>query len=205
LRFRRAVPETQKASRTHANNGQRIAMTVNGVGYTPSVAAVMDRGKNAAAFDGMDLRAGGNLYWNGALRFVVGDGVSMGYDQNGNMSYKVDGSGASIYQYDHENRLESVTRNGALQESYLYDDSGQRVKKVSGNTAWYYPFPQYEVQVTTTTAATALASGAPYTLTEAGRLHPRRGSTCRRSAVGRSRLCTKESSAGSRSTQKKVT
>ena len=141
------------------------SLKVDGVAYTPLTSAVMDRGVNGAAFDGVDLRAGGNLYWNGALRFVVGDGVSMGYDENGNLSYKVDSSGAWIYLYDHENRLESVTRNGALQESYLYDDGGQRVKKVSGGTTWYYPFPQVEVQVTGTAAAAELASGAPYTLT----------------------------------------
>ena len=87
------------------------------------------------------------------------------YDANGNMTVRNKGlSSQQTLTWDHENRLASLS-GGGVSESYLYDDGGRRVKKVSGSTTWYYPFPQYEIQVTGTAAAAELASGAPYTLT----------------------------------------
>ncbi len=51
----------------------------------------------------------------------------MGYDFNGNMTYKLKGGQADVYLWDTENRLMQTRRNGAaLVESYLYDADGQR-------------------------------------------------------------------------------
>jgi hypothetical protein len=53
-----------------------------------------------------------------------------------------------------ENRLAAATVNGASVESYGYNDAGIRVKKVSGGVTTYYPFPNYEVQVSATNVTT---------------------------------------------------
>jgi len=49
-------------------------------------AALIDKGSGDAAFDGLNVVAGQQaLYWNGALRFVVGEKASAAcYDANGN-------------------------------------------------------------------------------------------------------------------------
>jgi RHS repeat-associated protein len=67
------------------------------------------------------------------------------YDANGNVTVRHKGlSTQQTLTWSHENRLASLTATG-LSESYLYDDTGIRVKKVSGSTTTYYPFPHYEV------------------------------------------------------------
>jgi RHS repeat-associated protein len=67
------------------------------------------------------------------------------YDANGNVSVRHKGlSTQQTLTWSHENRLASLTATG-INESYLYDDTGIRVKKVSGGATTYYPFPHYEV------------------------------------------------------------
>jgi len=48
------------------------------------------------------------------------------------------------------NRLANVTGTGingsAINESYLYDDTGQRIKKTSNGTNTYYPFADYHLE-----------------------------------------------------------
>jgi RHS repeat-associated protein len=79
--------------------------------------------------------------------------MAYGYDVNGNVSYKLVNGQADLFTFDHENRLTTITRNGVVLESYIYDADGQRVKKTVGATSTYYFFPHYEVSgdgVTTT-------------------------------------------------------
>ena len=47
-----------------------------------------------------------------------------------------------------ENHLSKV-QGPDYSEVYYYDPDGMRIKKVSGDTTWYYPFPFYEVKVVT--------------------------------------------------------
>ncbi len=112
---------------------------VNGVTYQEGQ-AIIDRGAGSNAFDGNDILVGGNLYWNGALRFVAGGGgTALGYDANGNMSYKLQPGAAMLYEWNHENRLATVKRNGVTTDQYLYDENGQRIKQTSmaGGTTVY--------------------------------------------------------------------
>jgi RHS repeat-associated protein len=74
-----------------------------------------------------------------------------GYDANGNLLQR---PGLALV-WNAENRLASVTVNGAGVESYGYNDAGIRVKKVSGGVTTYYPFPHYEVQVSASNVTTA--------------------------------------------------
>lgn len=64
------------------------------------------------------------------------------YDNNGNLVKKttVDGSVTWEYRYDLLSRLESVTKNGVQLASYIYDESGLRLKKQGKDKAVYYVF-----------------------------------------------------------------
>ncbi len=64
-------------------------------------------------------------------------------DLNGNFTSRVQNGVVQTLTWDHENRLASVTGSG-INESYLYDADGQRVKKVSNGTTSYYPNQYYE-------------------------------------------------------------
>ncbi len=82
---------------------------------------------------------------------TVGGTDRYDYDANGNVTVRHKGlSTQQTLTWSHENRLASLTATG-LSESYLYDDAGIRVKKVSGSTTTYYPFPHYEVSGSTIT------------------------------------------------------
>ena len=73
------------------------------------------------------------------------------YDGNGNVTVRHKGlSTQQTLTWSHENRLASLTATG-IDESYLYDDAGMRMKKTSNGVATYYPFPHYEVSGSTAT------------------------------------------------------
>jgi RHS repeat-associated protein len=114
--------------------------------------AIYDRGAGNDAFNGDDVIAGQQgLYWNGALRFVYGStATAMGYDLNGNMTYKLKQGEATVYSWNAENRLSAVTRNSSVLESYVYDMDGNRIKKSVTNgpvTRTFFP-GHYEEEVT---------------------------------------------------------
>ncbi|NLW48269.1 MAG: IS3 family transposase [Firmicutes bacterium] len=64
------------------------------------------------------------------------------YDNKGNLVKKTatDGSVIWEYQYDLLNRLESVMKNGVQVASYIYDESGLRLKKTGTNATVYNVF-----------------------------------------------------------------
>ncbi|MEZ4736341.1 MAG: polymorphic toxin-type HINT domain-containing protein [Caldilineaceae bacterium] len=64
-------------------------------------------------------------------------------DLNGNFTARVQNGVAQTLTWDHENRLSSLTGAG-VNESYLYDSNGQRVKKTSNGSITYYPNQYYE-------------------------------------------------------------
>ncbi|MBX3015506.1 MAG: RHS repeat protein [Caldilineaceae bacterium] len=64
-------------------------------------------------------------------------------DVNGNFTARVQNGVAQTLVWDHENRLSSVT-GGGVNDSFLYDADGQRVKKTSNGTTTYYPNQYYE-------------------------------------------------------------
>lgn len=114
--------------------------------------AVLDRGNGDAAFDGHNVIAGQEgIYWNGALRFVVGGGQARGYDASGNLSYVLKPTAASVYSHDAENRLVQVKRNGAVIGSFVYDADGNRVKGTVNGVTTVYIAGLYEYQDGATT------------------------------------------------------
>ena len=109
---------------------------------------IIDRGEGNAMFDGNDALVGGEwLFWSSALRFVMATDPAaalVGYDLNGNVSYKLNNNQATHFTFNAENRLTEIRRNGVILESYLYDVDGQRVRKSSGGNTTYYPNQYYE-------------------------------------------------------------
>ena len=62
------------------------------------------------------------------------------YDLNGNLATKSDTTGAWTYEWDAENRLTRVTRNGAEVARYRYDPLGRRVEKLAGAVRTTYVY-----------------------------------------------------------------
>ncbi|CAG0950585.1 hypothetical protein GPROT1_00060, partial [Gammaproteobacteria bacterium] len=71
----------------------------------------LDWGTGSTAFDWQGVGAGQeSLFWDGALRFVVGAKAwAGGYDANGNMTARLESNGAYLQTWDVENRLVTVT------------------------------------------------------------------------------------------------
>jgi len=69
----------------------------------------------------------------------LSDGTTFQYDDNGNMTAKLDGAETTEYFYDVENRLKEVKKNGEIAAEFEYDGDGGRTKKV------YYPSPESPV------------------------------------------------------------
>jgi YD repeat-containing protein len=110
-------------------------------------AAVIDKGSGSQAFDGKNVVAGQEaIFWNGALRFVVGAGAfAAGYDENGNMTSRVLPGAAYLLSYDAENRLVEVWQGSELLAGYLYDGDGRLVKRHEADGTTIYAGPQLEV------------------------------------------------------------
>jgi RHS repeat-associated protein len=90
-----------------------------------------------------DAVSGGNPLQNTLIEQVAGiqtnriasvNGMAFGYDARGN----VISDGVRGYKYDAENRIVSVNVNGSSSESYSYDASNHRVKKIVGGVVTHY-------------------------------------------------------------------
>ena len=83
---------------------------------------VIDKGSGDAAFDGLEVIAGQEgLYWNGALRFVVGrQAYAACYDADGNMTWRLLDAAAYEQVWDAENRLVGVKKGAAVQAAFVY-------------------------------------------------------------------------------------
>jgi RHS repeat-associated protein len=67
--------------------------------------------------------------------------VSFTYDANGNTTSETDGSGATSYTWDFENRLSSVTLPGSGGSvNFKYDPFGRRIQKVSASGTTVYAY-----------------------------------------------------------------
>jgi RHS repeat-associated protein len=63
------------------------------------------------------------------------------YDNNGNLTQKIDSTGTWAYAWDYENRLKQVTRPDSTTVSYTYDALGRRIqrsKSAGGSTNFIY-------------------------------------------------------------------
>jgi len=61
------------------------------------------------------------------------------YDANGSLIQKTDNGVTTAYQYNIENRLTGITRNGSTVASYGYDPFGLRLwKETNGQRTWFF-------------------------------------------------------------------
>jgi len=68
--------------------------------------------------------------YNDADQLLSENGITYGYDLNGNLETKTDGSGTTTYTYDYDNRLVKVTSPTGT-TSYVYDADGNRVSSTT--------------------------------------------------------------------------
>jgi len=68
-------------------------------------------------------------------RLLTANGISYGYDNNGNLIGKSDGTN---YEYDYENRLIKVTLPDTSQVMYQYSASGDRLSRTNSSGTTYY-------------------------------------------------------------------
>lgn len=81
-------------------------------------------------------------YYDNSSRLKSNGKYNFEYDNNGNLTKKstTDNRTVWIYSYDLINRLVSVTKNGQTVSSYIYDESGLRLKKQGTTGSTYYAF-----------------------------------------------------------------
>jgi len=95
------------------------------------------------------------------------------YDDNGNMTQRVEGSDTYTFAYDKENRLISGIKNSVTLASYTYDGDGKRVKAQEGGFTTYYIGDYYEWRndsTTTTAVKYYYAAGQRIAMRKAGTL-----------------------------------
>ena len=71
---------------------------------------------------------------------VTGSAATLSYDENGNLTQKVEGADTWAYTWDAENRLKEVKKNAVTQATFRYDPSDRRVEKVAGGTTFRYVY-----------------------------------------------------------------
>ncbi len=76
---------------------------------------------------------GSNYSYQAFNRLVAANGLSFGYDANGNLISKIDPSGTWSYLWDYENRLKQASLVGGPTLSYQYDALGRRVQRTSSS------------------------------------------------------------------------
>ncbi|MBI3175222.1 MAG: hypothetical protein HYZ25_15965 [Chloroflexi bacterium] len=68
------------------------------------------------------------------------------YDNNGNQITRIIGTDTYNLNYDAENRLVQVQKNGSIAAQFTYDGNGQRVKSVMGTETILFVGPHYEIK-----------------------------------------------------------
>jgi YD repeat-containing protein len=81
-------------------------------------------------------------------------GTGYGYDAHGNMTSKVDGSGNWTYEWNAQNQLVRVTKDGLEVARFSYDPLGRRVRKVAGGVTYSYVYSGMDILQETVAATT---------------------------------------------------
>jgi RHS repeat-associated protein len=67
------------------------------------------------------------------------------YDPNGNLTQKVEGADTWAYEWDAENQLKRVLKNGAEVAIFLYDPLGRRAQKAAGAITHDYVYDGQDI------------------------------------------------------------
>jgi RHS repeat-associated protein len=71
---------------------------------------------------------------------VSGVAATYSYDPNGNLTQKIEGSDTWTYEWDAEDQLKRVLKNGVEQARFAYDPLGRRVEKVAAGVTTSYTY-----------------------------------------------------------------
>ena len=85
---------------------------------------------------------------------ATGNGWTFGYDANGNMTKRVEGSTTFTQAFNVENRLTAMTRTGNITLTQMYDADGVRLRKTDGYTTTIYVGGSIEIAVSGTNRVT---------------------------------------------------
>ena len=98
----------------------------------------MAPGTNTVTLEATD--ASGNVRTQTYEADVAGSGATYDYDANGNLTEKVEAGETWTYEWNAENQLIRVTKDGGEVATFAYDPRGRRVEKVAGGvtTSWTY-------------------------------------------------------------------
>ena len=72
-------------------------------------------------------------------------GTTFQHDANGNLTQKQEGGDAWSYDWDAENQLERVLKNGTEVARFAYDPLGRRVQKVAGGVTYDYTYDGQDI------------------------------------------------------------
>lgn len=135
MRWRGVLDEPGSVSFTSATvNGQPARMLQGNVFEAD---LPMAPGTNAVTLVATDMS--GNQTTKNYTVEVSGTNATYTYDPNGNTTQKVDGADSWTYEWNAENQLVRVSKNGVEVASYKYDAAGRRVEQAGVATStWAY-------------------------------------------------------------------
>jgi RHS repeat-associated protein len=87
----------------------------------------------------------GNVRTNTYRVSASGAGATYTYDPNGNLASKTEGTDTWAYEWNAENELTRITRNGGEVARSAYDPLGRRVEKVAGGVTTSYTYDGDEI------------------------------------------------------------
>lgn len=143
--------------------GNRVAKTMPGVNetYTYDDLYQLDTvQRNATPFEDYNHDPVGNrngtfalpnpTQWAYSVRneMLLMGASGSSYDRNGNLISRTDAAGAWTYEWDEENRLTRVTRDGLEVAAFKYDALGRRVEKSAGGTRTLYWYDGEDILAT---------------------------------------------------------
>jgi RHS repeat-associated protein len=160
----RLTERVSGASRTYSHDARNRLLgvqpggTLKVAGSTNEVANVKVDGQPATALPGKAFEKeiaapggtrtfaveatdpSGNIRTNTYEASATSGSATLTHDENGNLTGKVDGSGAWVYEWNAENQLNRVSRDGSEVARFEYDPAGRRVRKVAGGLTHAYTY-----------------------------------------------------------------